>query len=686
MARLPKQGALPAEYAAFSQTCWTDQDAFFNFWAERWKRSIDFIRTLHWRATMETDVQKLPSWKRYPVVNYTLAFYSDYLAQFLQSRTRYSAVPASPDPADIASAELADNVMKYLWDKMEMDYKKIDLAAWLASTGNADLRVYWNQDTGDMIPLAQPMMLPNGEQTMVPLNPQTMKPDMTMTKPHMVDAGEIGVEVVAPQLVRYGTKHSQGAMLGRLITYDEALDLYGKKTAESLNYSASKPGAISSDMLSVYPSAGTPRTEDTALIIEHHLPRSTRNPEGLWWTAAERVLLTQPQPLPAREIGLVHFRWVPLPGHPTMGLTPIYDMTFSNKVYDELMARMLEWLNRVVPKLIRQSGDGLKYGEFNDEPGQEVTVQPGTVPQFLDPPPPPEHFFKLKADVSEDMANVGGYRFRRDEQVPSGESTQRMRQPLHTKNEGEVVALAILNSRPAWQKLGYLLLDYAARFYDEPRVLSVVGQDKTYQWREFSGKDLKNLAATIHVDEKSLYTWNRQSMRDTVIGLMNSEAAKVLFVDASGNFDKERVDAAMEAAGIDVSPDTLDPDIMEARNEINQIQYMQEGQEAPQVMPWQNNEVHLDEKRRVMKSLTFKGWPPHAGKALMDNASQHEQAIAKQQQAQQQEMLTQEKALRDIRSQSETTQNVRSAMGEMLADALGTYLQKPEEKKEKKSK
>jgi len=685
MARLPKPNASPSELASFSQTAWDDQDAFVGFWAERWKRSIDFIRSLHWRALLETDIGKLPSWKRYPIVNYTLAFYSDYLAQFLQSRTRYSAVPASPDPADISSAELADNVLRYTWDKVEMDYKKIDLAAWLAATGNADLRVYWNKDTGDMIPLAKPIMLPNGQQGMIPINPKTMQPDMTMQQPVMVDAGEIGVEVVAPQLVRHGLKRSQGTMIGRLITYDEAADLYGDKVAENLSYGGFRPGALANDMLSVYTNTGMPKPEDSALIIEHHLPRSSRNPEGLWWTASGRTLVTSPQPLPAREIGLVHFRWVPLPGHPTMGLTPIYDMTFSNKAYDEMLARILEWLNKVVPKLVRQSGDGLKYGEFTDEPGQEVTVQPGTQPSFIEPPGPPEHFFKIKQDISEDMANVGGYRFRRDEQVPAGESTSRMRQPLHTKNEGEVVALALLNSAPAWKKLGYILLDFAAKYYDEPRILSVVGKDRTYQWREFSGQDLKNLTATIHVDEKSLYTWNRQSMRDTVIGLMQSEAAKVLFVDASGNFDKERVDAAMESAGIDVSPDTLDPDIMEARNEINQIQYMQEGDEPLQAMPWQNNEVHLEEKQRIMKSLAFKGWPEHASKALLDNASQHEQAIAAAQKSQQQAMLDQEKALRDIRAQSETAQNIRTALGEVLAEALGTYLAK-DDKKETKSK
>lgn len=682
MARFPKQNASPGELAAYSQQSWNDQDAFFNFWADRWKRSIDFIRSIHWKILTEIDIDRLPKWKRYPIVNYTLAFYSDYLAQFLQARTRYSAVPASPDPSDIAAAELAEGVLKYTWDKLELDAKKIDLAAWLASTGNADLRVFWNQNTGDMIPLAQPVTLPDGQQVLQPINPQTGQPDMTMTEPVMVDAGEIGIEVVPPQLCRYGTKSSSGSMLGRLITYDEAVDLYGDKVAESLTYGQFTLGALATDLLTVYHNVGMPKAEDAALVIEHYLPRSSRNPEGMWWTAAGRQLITQPAPLPSREPSLIHFRWIPLPGHPTMGLSPIYDMTFSNKAYDEMLARILEWLNKVVPKVVRQAGDGLKAQEMTDEPGQEVVVQPGTVPAFLDPPGPPEHFFKLKQEISEDMVNVGGYRFRREEQMPPGESIQRMRQPMRSKNEGEVVSLAIINSGPAWTKLGRVILDYAAKFYTEPRVLSIVGQDRTYQWREFQGSDLKNLAATIHIDEKELYTWNRQSMRDTVIGLLGTQAAQVLFVDEAGQFDRERVNAAMESAGIDVSPDTLDPDIMEARNEINMIQFMQG--EPPEAKPWQNAEVHLTEKTRVLKGLAFKGWPKEAQDALLANIAQHEKAIAAKEQAAQQNMLGQEKALRDIRAESETAQNVRTAMGEALVEVLKEYLLPEDKKKAKK--
>lgn len=680
MPRLPKgQNKSQEDYADFSKKLWDEQDNFYSFWIERWKRSIDFLRSLHWRTTQLLDLKQIPEWKRFPIVNLTLAFYSDYLSQFLQSNVRFSAVPASSDADDVDSAELADHALKYAWDMLEIDEKKIDLAAWLAATGNADMRVFWNSNTGDMIPLAIQQMQPNGQMGLVPIDPETGQPNPAMSKPIMVDAGEIGVEVVPPQMVRHSIKPSHGTMVGYLLTFDDAAARFGEEKAEELSF-AKMTGSLATDMLSVFPTSGMPQQEDVALVIEHYLPKSTRFPDGLWWTSSNRKLMTDPSPLPSRHVPIVHFRWIPLPGHPTMGLTPLYDVTFSNKVYDEMMARLQEWLNKVVPKVIRQNGDGNPLGKFTDEPGQEIVVQPGLAPTFLAPPPPPDHFFKMKADIMDDAKNVAGYGIRRPPSLPAGEASKRVREPMHTLNEGEIVSLAIVNSKNSWKKMGYIILDYMGNFYTESRVAGVVGPDRTYQWREFSGEQLKNINAAIHVDELSLYTWNRQSLRDTVVGLLSSPGAQFIFGGPDGQIDQERVEAAMNAAGVDVSSETLDPDVLEARNELSVFRQLQENQQGPKIMPWQNSETHIFEKTKVMKALSFKAWPDYAKQALLQNVSEHEKRLKDSKTESQNEMLKQEQQLREIRAVAETAKDVRTTLGEKLVEALIDTIMKKEGK------
>jgi len=657
----------PSDLATFSQTSWDDLDGFYSFWTERWKRSIDYIRSLHWRAPQELSDSQIPAWRRFPVVNMTLSVYNDYLAQWLQSRVRFSAIPDSPDPKDIASAELADQVLKYLWDRLDLETKKIDIGAWLMATGNADVRIFWNANTGDLVPLA----IPGPEGKLIPVNPETLQPDPSMQQPVMLDAGEIGLEVISPQLVRWSPERAKGAMVGFLLSYDDVLGRYGEDVAKKLTYGKTA-GALSVDLLSLVGSNATMYTEETALVIEHYLPRSFRHPNGLWWTSSKRQIITPPNNLPAGQMPLVHFRWIPLPGHPTMGLTPLHDLTFSNKVYDEILAKQMEWLNRVVPKVIRKTGDGLKLGEITEEPGQELIVQPGAEPVWPQLPAPPEQFYRTKQDAAEDMLLVGGYRFRRQKEMPPGEAMQRVRSAPRTTNEGSEVALAVVNSKSAWQRLGHILLSYAAKFYTEPRVISVIGADRTYQWREFSGADLANLPATLHIDELSLYTWNRQSMKDSVIAVLGTPAAGVLFAGPDGNLDRDRVNAAMDAVGIDVSADTLDPNVLEARNENHDFRSLtgQEGQPVPEVAPWQDHQTHAKEHTRELKGMSFRSWPQPAQQAFLQHISQHEKAVAEAAQAEQEQMLGQEKALREIRATAETQQDVRTEFGKKLVEAL----------------
>jgi hypothetical protein len=656
------------ELARFTNERWNELDNFYRMWGERWKRTTDFIRSLHWQVLQQIDIEKLPKWKHYSVVNFILASFSDYMSQWLQSDVRFSAVPDNPlDPQDISAAELADQLLRYFWDKLEIGMHKVDLGAWLLSTGNGATKVCWDTNTGDKLPLA----IKDKNGNLIPINPETMQPDPSMGEPVMVDAGEIALQVLSPLVVRTPINTAHGKMVGFQFTYDEVLEKYGKEIAEKLSY---KPmdSRLSVDFVGMFPAG---QKDSTATIIEHYLPRSSRYGDGMWWTSSEGKIIVEPAALPGRYIPIVNFRWIPMPGHPDMGMSPLYDMTFSNKAYDIMLSRSLEWMDRVIPKIIRQTGDGLPTGYFDDEPGQEAVVAQGLGPAWMNPTAPPEQLFKLKTDVADDLATVGGYKFQRQRQLPAGEATQRFRAPTRTIGDGEQVQLAIMNSEHSWRRLGYILLDYASTFYGDGRVISVVGADKVYQYKEFKGTDLKNLQATLHIDKQSLYTWNRQSLRDTVIGVLGTPAAQVLFMGEDGQIDKDRINAAMNAAGIDVSPEALDMDIVEAKNEHVVFQNIQsEDDPAPTLQSWQNNAKHYAEHVKVPKSVTFRGWSDPAKKAFLKHIEDTQQALQQAAQAQEQSVITQEKQLRDIRAAAETSQDVRTEFGKQLVDLLVSIL------------
>jgi hypothetical protein len=640
----------PDALAAYTKQVWTAQETFYSTFLVRWQRTMDFLRGIHWRPTDLSSLSLLRDpelarretverWRRYPIVNTTFAFYQDYLMQWLQSRVRFSATPVSPDPDDVAAASLADKVLAGLWDSLTMEHHRVDIGAWLVLTGNADVRIFWNTDTGNLVPS--------------PTDPSTL-----------VDAGEIGVEVIPPFYCRHPLDHPGSVLVGVPYSYDQAAQRFGEEKADQLSYGTiAVPSLLTMDMMTI---------EGIALVTEHYLPRSAKFPQGLWWVSSNQVLLDGPYPLPSRYPPVVHFRWVPLPGHPYMGLSPLYDLTFLNKLAERALKPTLEWAEKVTPKILRKRGDGLADGDLqNDEPFAEIVTPPGMEPGILQVPEPPAIFDRIRQEMTELSLVIGGYRFVRPKEPEPGTQLPQHR-VQRTLNEAGVMGLAVMNSKAAWQRFGTILLDFVSNFYDDRRAIAIVGQDRTYQWVEFKQTDLARLNAHIHVDELPLFTWNREAMKNTILGLLDSNAAQAIFTKADGQLDRERLDAALEGAGVDLPFETLDPDILAARNENAAFARG----EATDVGPRDDDAQHLQEHDRVLKSLTFKAWPEEAQQAFLQHIAEHEQRLAEQQRQQQQTLFEQEQGLRSIRAAIESSKDVRSAFGEALVDLFTEALQR----------
>jgi hypothetical protein len=652
---------------------WEGLNGKYEFYIKRWRRTLEFLRDQHWQTLKEYDARALPDWKRFPLQNYTLAFYNDYLTDYLKSEVRYSALPSSPDPKDIDAAELSDQLMKFLWERLEMDRQKIDLGAWVMATGTGCVRIFWDTDTGVQVPFGIPQ--PDG--SVLPVDPETMQP-IPGAEPIMVDAGEIGFEVISPQFVRWAENPAHGVMVGLLLSYEEASTFYGKDVADRLTYSDTHEG-ISADLNQIEQPGVTPSVDQRALVLEHYLPRSAANPDGLWWTSANggSMLINRPWPLPAGIVPIVSFRWIPIPGEEHIGLSPLYGISFENKIYEEITARILEWYQKAKPKWLLKSGGGVTHGDISDEPYQELIVNAGGEPEMLNVDDAPAGLFNMLRQISNDMQFTSGRAFEEGDQLPEGLSRGAFRQP--ESKTSRATTIGHMNAKASWKKVGEILLHYVASFYNEGRVVAVNGPDQGFLWRQFSGNDLRSekggLAATLYVDDIPLFPQNRQNLRDTVISLLQSPAGQILFADATGAMDMDRIKGALQATGLDANLDIADPDALEARNEEMTFQFLQQGQQPPQPESWQNHEAHYASHILIPKSMRFKAWPPHAQQAFLQHIADTEEILNEQAQAEADAMVAQEQQLRAVREQEELKADVMrewaTSLIKLVADTTG---------------
>lgn len=669
MPRLPQPGDNTDDFAKFTFELWEGLNGKYSFYVKRWRRTLEFLRDQHWQTLKELDREVIADWRRFPLQNYTLAYYNDFLTDYLKSEVRFSGVPNSSDPHDIDAAELSEQLLKDLWDRLDFDKVRVDLGAWIMACGTGALRVFWDTDTGNPVPLG----LPQEDGSIVAIDPETLEPLPEGTEPVMVDRGEIGVEVISPQFVRWASNPAHGVMLGLLLSFEEAKTFYGEDVADRLTYSDSHEGMAAS-LNKIEQPGITPTVDQRTLVIEHYIPSSAENPGGLWWTSAQqgKMMIHPAWPLPAGRIPVIGFRWIPLPGEDYIGVSPLYGITFENKIYEEITARILEWYQKAKPKRLLKSGGGITHGDITDEPFQELIVNQGAEPDMLEIQDAPQGLFRILQIAQNDMMMSSGRAFEEGDEIPEGVATQRIRTPGELKGSKSVTS-AHIASKSSWKNVGEILLHYAGNFYNENRIVAIQGPDKGFMWREFAGENLMTkdgLAATLHVDEIPLFPQSRQNLRDSVIGLLQSPAGQILFAGPDGQLDMDRIKGALQATGLDANMDIVDPDVLEARNEQNDFKNLQEGQDPPTLQSWQNNTTHWIEHTNILKSIRFKAWSPQAQKAFLEHVSETEEALNEAAEGEAQAMVEQEKELRRVREQEELRADVMKEWAKSLIELV----------------
>jgi hypothetical protein len=280
-------------------------------------------------------------------------------------------------------------------------------------------------------------------------------------------------------------------------------------------------------------------------------------------------------------------------------------------------------------------------------------VNQGAEPRDMPAEDAPAGLFQILNLTQNDMAITSGRVFEEQDQLPEGIAQTRIRAPSAFK-ASKAITTAHLSSKSSWKELGEILMYYVGNFYNEGRVVAIQGPDRGFLWREFSGMDLMSetgLAASLDVQDIPLLPQSRQNLRDSVIALLQTQAGQILFAGPDGQFDMDRINAAIKAVGIDVDLDVVDPDVLEARNEQVEFRNLQDPEMAPKIQPWQNHTAHYIEHTKIPKSLRFRAWPDAARQALLQHIAETEQMLNEQAQEEAKAMIEQEQQLRRVREQ-----------------------------------
>lgn len=670
------------DYGTYTRALWDEQEGALEPLHQVWIQNLLFLAGHQWWTyngrTGIWGPQRVPEWKERPVSNLCLPYFKHVLAKATKNKPAWTAIAGSTDPEDIHAAKLAEEALEAKWMELRMARVLRRAIAWVIPTGNAFIYPYWNEQTGNIIPLTVPMDLPEvdpetGEMSAktvdVPVGPDgepvmimdqehgIMVPDLT-AEPIYIDEGEIGAKVYSPFQVRVdpGAECDEEVTFAIIAEVLPTRDIHRKYPDSKGKVSAEDVGVIDQydklvgqmwgaggDMNMVSGSTERDQELPKALVLHYHEKPTPDYPEGRYWCTSGTALLEEPQPLPDGIWPcMVHMTDVEVPGR-YHAMSTMEAIVGLNREYNDLNAMIKEHHNLLLRgKWLVPIGSNIKKGQITTQPGEVIQHTPGLPPKQAEIKPLPNVVYQERERVMQDFQTVSGIHRISHGSPPPGVTSGTAFLTLQEADDTDLGPfLAMMEESVA--ELAWKFLQIIQQRYDDERLVAIPGDDRRFSVKQFRGADLQGVI-DVQPQHGSSAPWNQTARQSLILDLLNKPAGAEMFRDEeTGMFDRARVARLLPVAGLESLGSLEDIDINEAlREEEDFSEFVgTHGEVVPQVTPWQNHQIHLRQHTRMLKSAAFERWPAPAKAAFIGHWQQTKDTIMQMQMqaAMQQQMM-----------------------------------------------
>lgn len=657
----------PEKYAVYSRAILEERREGMETQFLTWTQNLLFLQGLQWwaydRVTGQFAPPKKSPWKERPVRNILVPYAKHQLAKLTKNRPRTSCVPASTDPEDIQAGKLGDDVLRAKWQELRLSKVWRRTISWVIATGNGFLMPYWNRNSGILMPLttivqAAKMNRETGQPEADPATGEMLaeevecpcdqdgNPIMTPeggydleAQPAYIDIGEVGHRVLSPfqvfpdpdaesteemhdlvvvdvctlREIRRNWPHVEEPLVAEDVTDIERFDqLISTLTAGPDTHLTGG---------SYLEEVDVPK----AMVLYYFEKPCSEYPFGRSWVTVGRQLLEEPGPLPEGIWpAIVHLKDIEVPGrfHAEATMTSAVGL---QREYNEATAHIKEHHNLLLRgKWLVPIGSNIRRGQITAAPGEVIQHTPGLPPKMAELRPLPAEVYNERERILGDFRLVTSVREVSMGDPPPGVSSGRAFLVLQEADDSDLGPMIEMYEE-AVALDGWLMLQIIQRFYEEERLIRVSGENRRYQVRAFRGADL---SAIVDVEPQtgSAFPWSKTAMQSMMIDLAREVPA--VFTDQdTGQFDVERFRRLLPIGGDEAIGLDSDLDISEALTEEDSFAYWDGASPLPVPLPWQNHVLHARQHARVLKSGTFKKWPPPSQQAFIAHWMAHNAEI-----------------------------------------------------------
>jgi hypothetical protein len=564
------------------------------------------------------DPKNAPPWRVRLTVNKIQPYVRREMARLSSAKPRGHVLPASQDENDRHAARTAISVLDYLHEELDVDAAH-DLADWWVSiVGSAFYKVRWTED----------------------IDPETRKPGilkLDVIRPF---------DIYVPDLEETRIKEQEYLCQAQAMRVAEIAEIWGVDVTPD-EYTSEIDQKVRSQM-SVFSGE---KGEDWAVVKEFWIKPCRRYPNGLVLATANGKLLPYKTEDPEEQLlqgelgeeaptlgetdfnvlneegmagtdlndakyektsanvpaGTIEWPF----GHGRLPFVPrghtksgrFYDSSFVDQLislqreYNRSRSQVVENKNLTSRPQWAVPLGSVDRADLTTEPGAVIFYSPGFAsPEPIKTPQLPNYVIEHIKLTAQEMDEIASQNEVSKGNVPPNVEAATAIAYLQEKDES-AVAYAVRSKERAIQEIGQQLLKLVREFWDEERLIRVVGRNDVFNAMTFVGSDLR---------ENTDYRVIPGS------GLPRSKAAqeaKIMEMAQSGMLPVANALKLLDMPDIAAVVADVEVDVIEADKE-NLV--MSQGEYAP-VEIWQDHVAHIDEhdafkKREEYKHLDQEIW------------------------------------------------------------------------------
>ena len=459
------------------------------------KQYVFYNRRSRRIESLPTDDGDKPRYRVRMVANQIAPHSISLLSRLTKTKPTFFATPASSSYEAIKATEVAETLLEFWWDKLNLAEKREEAILWGIICGNGFWKVSWDTSVGSSIKV---MVSPDGKPILSPVMEHFFKHELAKSGIDPRDfekevfEGEIRVDILAP----FDVLLDDTAQVFEDCKYAFCMHPMSPNEIKSRYGADLKANAINKYPDETLPNSymsGSNKTKENVRIVYYgYFIPTADNPEGRYVVFVKNpdiVLYDSPWPYPFKMLPLVKFAGMRIPGQ-------LYDTSVVEqaiplqKELNRTLSQMIEYKNLTLkPQMLAPVGS-LRQ-RMTDEPGAIFEYNPvaGKIPEAIPLPGLPSYVFEHVSDLGQRIRETFGLNEITEGSVPpnveAGIAIDLLQEAASDRHAPQIMML-----EKSLERAGNMMLQLAQKYYTEPRMLVLNGAGSRPKVERFESADI----------------------------------------------------------------------------------------------------------------------------------------------------------------------------------------------------